>query len=190
MKNSTFAALLRGINVGGNNVIKMSELKALFEEIGFTNVSTYIQSGNVIFNAGEETKTAVIAKIEEALQKKLGNPVKTALFTAREMKKIIAQKPAGFGEEKELYKYDVIFLLDPLCAKDAVKRIKTREGVDALYEGPKAVYVTRLISSLTKSYLSKIAGTPIYQNITIRNWNTTQKLNELLNGARLDATER
>ena len=89
MKKNIFVALLRGINVGGNNVIKMSELKALFEEIGFTSVATYIQSGNVIFDAGEDTKAAAMEKITAALQKKLGNPIKTALFSAREMQKII-----------------------------------------------------------------------------------------------------
>ena len=182
MKKNIFVALLRGINVGGNNVIKMSELKALFEEIGFTSVATYIQSGNVIFDAGEDTKAAAMEKITAALQKKLGNPIKTALLSAREMQKIIEQRPAGFGDEKELYKYDVIFLLDPLHAREAIQHIKAREGVDAFYEGPKAVYVTRLISCLTKSYLPKIVETPIYQDITIRNWNTTQKLGELLRG--------
>ena len=177
-----YLALLRGINVGGNNVIKMAELKALFESAGFTGVTTYIQSGNIIFfsNCGGREQTAEI--IETLLQQRLGNKIISALLTPNEMQAVIDGKPAGFGEDTETYKYDVIFLIDPLTGADAVQKIKTRDGVDTVYAGDKVVYISRLISSITKSYLSKITESPIYQNITIRNWNTTQKLCALLVG--------
>ena len=175
-----YLALLRGINVGGKNILKMEELKKRFEEAGFSDVTTYIQSGNVIFSDTENDKMKVSVKTGELLYKKLGNEIKVALLTIPEIKKIIDGKPEDFGEEKEKYKYDVIFLIDPLKAGDAMKEIKTRAGVDDLYEGDKVIYIRRLISELTKSHFSKISETLIYRDTTIRNWNTTKKLYEIM----------
>jgi uncharacterized protein (DUF1697 family) len=179
MNKIKYLALLRGINVGGNNIIKMNELKILFEELKFSDVRTYIQSGNVIFNDCEKDKNKLFKIIEKALFKKLSNKINIALLTFSEIEEIINKKPKGFGEDSE-NKYDVIYLIEPLNVKDAVKEIKVREGVDKMYEGKKIVYISRSIKNLTKSYFSKILETPIYKNITIRNWNTTKKLHELM----------
>ena len=175
-----YLALLRGINVGGNNIIKMDALKKLFEDAGFTNVVSYIQSGNIIFNTVEKNTTSLAEIIEKILYKQTGNTIKTSVLTISEIEKIIHKKPENFGEEKDTYKYDVIFLMEPLTVKEAVIEIKTREGIDTLYEGAKAIYIRRSIDGLTKSYFSKISETSIYQHITIRNWNTTNKLNTLM----------
>jgi uncharacterized protein (DUF1697 family) len=175
-----YLALLRGINVGGNNVIKMSDLKKLFEEKGFSDVKTYIQSGNVLFADFQTDKTQLIKKIEEILFEKLNSKINIALLSFSDMKNILDNKPNDFGDETEKYRYDVIFLIEPLTAKDAIKEIKTREGVDEIYEGEKALYIKSLIEKLTKSRFSKITETSIYQHITIRNWNTTKKLYELM----------
>jgi uncharacterized protein (DUF1697 family) len=181
MKKNKYLVLSRGINVGGNNIIKMDELKKLFEEAGFTNVLTYIQSGNIIFDDFEKDKIKLAEKIENVLYKKMENKITIALLTFSEIKKVINKKPEGFGEEKDKYKYDVIFLIEPLKTKEAVKEIKTREGVDEMYEGEKVIYIRRLIEELSKSHFPKIAETVIYKNITVRNWNTTKELYELLN---------
>jgi uncharacterized protein (DUF1697 family) len=181
MNKIRYLALLRGVNVGGNNIIKMSELKMLFEGLKFSDVRTYIQSGNVIFNDCENDKNKLIKIIEKALFKKLSNKINIVLLTFSEIEEIINKKPKGFGEDSE-NKYDVIYLVEPLNVKDAVKEIKMREGVDKMYEGKKVVYISRSIKNLTKSYFSKILETLIYKNITIRNWNTTKKLHELMAG--------
>jgi uncharacterized protein (DUF1697 family) len=96
------------------------------------------------------------------------------------MEKIIIKKPESFGENKKEYKYDVIFLMEQLKAKDAIQEFNPREGVDKIYEGENALYISRLINQLTKSHFSKIAESKIYQNITIRNWNTTEKLYKIM----------
>jgi uncharacterized protein (DUF1697 family) len=172
--------LLRGINVGGNNIIKMNVLKELFEKTGFTDVITYIQSGNIIFKDSETNKTKVAGKIEKMLFEKLDSKITIAILTADEMIEIINKKPYKFGEEDEKHKYDVLFLIEPLTVKEAIKEIKIREGVDELFEGNKVLYFKRLKEKITKTYLTKIIGTPIYKYITIRNWNTTNKLYELM----------
>jgi uncharacterized protein (DUF1697 family) len=175
-----YLALLRGINVGGNNIIKMEDLRKLFEEADFSDVTTYIQSGNVIFNDTENDKMKLSVKTGEILRRKLGNEIKTALLTLPEMKRVIDGRPEGFGDEKDRYKYDIIFIIAPLKAGDAIKEIRTRTGVDEVYEGDSVIYIRRLTNELTKSYFSKTAETAIYRSITIRNWNTTKKLYELM----------
>jgi uncharacterized protein (DUF1697 family) len=177
-----YLALLRGINVGGNNIIKMDALKKLFDELDLDDVKTYIQSGNVLFRDSEKDRAKITAKIEKALMEKLKNRIDVVILTYSEMKKIVNEKPDRFGEESEKYRYDIMFLLDPMTAKEAAKEIKTRAGVDEIYGGDKVIYFKRLIEKITKSYISKIAGTPVYQKITIRNWNTTRKLYELMGG--------
>ena len=70
MAQTQYLALLRGINVGGNNIIKMADLKACFESLGLTDVVTYIQSGNVIFKSAEKDKAKLTKMIEAGLSKR------------------------------------------------------------------------------------------------------------------------
>jgi uncharacterized protein (DUF1697 family) len=177
-----YLALLRGINVGGNNIIKMAGLKKTFEEMRFVAVKTYIQSGNVIFSAAEKDKAKLTQTIEKNLSKTYNYNASVVLLTALELKKIVAEIPAGFGEDAETYRYDVWFVKKPARADDVMNAVKIREGVDWVYKGKNVVYTQRLISQVTKSRLTKIIQEPVYQSLTIRNWNTTQKLFELIGG--------
>ncbi len=96
------------------------------------------------------------------------------------MQRIVALAPAGFGREPEAYRYDVIFLKEGLSAADAIKNIRVKEGVDAAFVGDGVLYFSRLASRAAQSYLSRIVGLPVYQGMTIRNWNTTTRLLALL----------
>ena len=179
MEKTKYLVLLRGINVGGKNIIKMEELKKLFEELKFSDVKTFIQSGNVIFNDCEKDKSKLKNKIEKALFKKINGEVPVAILTFSDIEEIVNKKPKGFGEDKEC-KYDVVYIIEPLQVKDAVKEITTREGVDKIYPGEKVLYISRVAEFLSRSYFTKIIETSIYNSITIRNWNTTRKLYELM----------
>ncbi|MDR0349639.1 MAG: DUF1697 domain-containing protein [Tannerella sp.] len=180
MEKIKYAAWLRGINVGGNNIIKMDRLKRFFEEMGFSDVKTYIQSGNIIFGDNEKSKQKLRERIENKLAEEIKNKVCIALFTMDEMEEVICMKPENFGEDNQNYKYDVIYLIEPLTAKEAVKEFKPKEGVDEINMGQKVLYVSRLKKELTKSRFSKIIESKIYSKITVRNWNTTIKLYELM----------
>ena len=173
-------ALLRGINVGGNNLIKMAELKRCFESLGFGDVATYIQSGNVLFEAEKSPAAQLAARVEAALAKTFGYAGRVAVRSHAQMSAIVDDAPAGFGREPERYRYDVLFLLPPLTPAAAMKELKTREGVDRAFAGKGVCYFSRLVSRITQTYLNQIVGLPVYQNMTIRNWNTTAKLRELL----------
>ena len=171
-----YITLIRGINVGGKNIIKMAELKQLFEKLGMKEVSTYIQSGNVIFsNPGQE---GIKQKIEEALSDNLKDDIKITLLTAADIKSIIHNKPEDFGTEPDKYKYDIIFMIEPVTPKEAMNTIRSKENIDYMYDGEKVLYIRRLKEGLHFPNLIKL---PIYKNLTIRNWNTTVKLYSILN---------
>lgn len=171
-----YVALLRGINVGGNNIIKMAELKLCFEHMGMQDVVTYIQSGNVIFSSSEENIEKLTSTIERELSKKFNYASRVLVITDAMLKKTVAEVPSGFGQQPDVYRYDVIFTKPPLTPKAAIKEISTKEGVDDVHSGTHAVYFSRLISRATQSHLPKIIKLPLYQNVTVRNWNTTTKL--------------
>jgi uncharacterized protein (DUF1697 family) len=177
-----YLILLRGINVGGKNIIKMADLKASFEEMGFSNVLTYIQSGNVVVQSDEKDKAALMTKIEQGLSKRFNFQVRVVVISQKELAGIVKSAPEGFGEDDKKFRYDVIFLKEPLTPREAMESVKVRGGVDAAHAGKQALYFSRLISCASQSYLTKIIGMPVYQNMTIRNWNTTTKLLALMGG--------
>ena len=101
------------------------------------------------------------------------------------MRAVVERAPKGFGAEPAKYRYDVIFLKQPLTAKVAMKSVPTKPGVDEAHAGTGVLYFSRLIEKATQSRLNKIVSSPIYPNVTIRNWNTTTKLSSMMNEASL-----
>ena len=112
-----YIAFLRGINVGGHRV-KMDRLRALFEEMGFTNVSTFIASGNVIFSSSSSDIGSLTARIEQCLAERLGYDVATFIRTPAELEAIAAFEPAdpGGGEPSASSLY--VILLQAPAADD------------------------------------------------------------------------
>jgi uncharacterized protein (DUF1697 family) len=177
---NVYVALLRGINVGGNNLIKMVALKACFEAQGFGDVVTYIQSGNVVFTTPGADQPRLTVGIEKALSKAFAYESRVVVRSLAQMKDTVAKAPKGFGRQPTVYRYDVVFLKDPLTPADAVKSVSVKPGVDRVWAGARELYSSRLISKAAQSRLSRVVGTPAYQYMTIRNWNTTGKLLELM----------
>ena len=172
--------LLRGINVGGKNLIKMTDLAACFEMLGFRKVRTYIQSGNVVFDSDEPDQARLTGLIEAALSKTFRYDSRVVVRSHEQVKEIVARAPEDFGSDASMYRYDVFFLKEPLSASEAIKIVTPREGVDQIWAGNHVLYPARLISRASQSYLTRIVGLPIYQNLTIRNWNTTTRLLQMM----------
>jgi uncharacterized protein (DUF1697 family) len=178
---NTYAILIRGINVGGKNKVSMADLRECLNRHGFFNISTYIASGNVVLES-DEAADEVKAQIEEALPKcfKLDSELIKVLVSSRDqLQSVINNKPEGFGERPEKYHSDAIFLIG-IDSAQAMPVFNPREGVDKVWPGDGVIYSQRLSSQRTKSRLSKIVGTQVYQSMTIRSWNTTTKLLEIL----------
>ena len=183
MASVHYLALLRGINVGGSNIIKMTDLKACFEALGCTDAATYIQSGNVVFRSEERDAAKLVSKAERALSARFGYTSRVVVLTHKQLMHIVERAPDRFGREPDHYKYDVIFLKEPLTEAEAIKAISLKPGVDTAQKGKGVLYCSRLISKAGQSHLSRIVSLPIYQSMTIRNWNTTTKLLALMNSA-------
>ena len=178
---NTYVILLRGINVGGKNPVPMAGLRKCLEEQGFSDVSTYIASGNVVLKSdkrADEVKTQVEEVLPEHFVLNDGF-VKVLVLTEEQIQAVIDHKPKGFGGQPEKYHSDVIFLMD-IDSAQAMTAFNPREGVDQVWTGDGVIYSQRLSSQRTKSRLNKIMATPFYKSMTIRNWNTTMKLLELL----------
>ena len=178
--SDTYVALLRGINVGGKNVIRMAELRSCFEATGFRDVITYIQSGNVIFRAPASALGPLTIRIEEMLASAFNYRARVVLRSREQMDAVVAGAPAGFGSRPDLFRYDTIFLRPPLTAEDAMREVLIRPGVDEVWAGKGVLYFSRLISKASRSYLSRLVSMPVYQEMTVRNWNTTTKLLQLM----------
>jgi uncharacterized protein (DUF1697 family) len=178
---NAYLILLRGINVGGKNKVPMADLRKCLEELGFFDVSTYIASGNVILKSDKAANT-IKAQIEAALPKsfKLDSKlIKVLVLTRKQLQAVIDNKPEDFGDEPKKYHSDAIFLMG-IDTTEAMAVFDPREGIDKVWAGDGVIYSQRLSSQRTKSRLGKIVGTPAYKSMTIRSWNTTTKLLELL----------
>ncbi len=178
---NTYLILLRGINVGGKNSVPMASLKKCLGELGFSNVSTYIASGNVLL-ASDKSTGEIQSQIEEALPAsfKLDSElIKVLVLTRKQLQSVVDNKPPGFGEQPQTYHSDAIFLMG-IDSAQAISAFDPREGVDKVWPGDGVIYSQRLSAQRTKSRLNKIMASPVYKSMTIRNWNTTTKLLELL----------
>jgi uncharacterized protein (DUF1697 family) len=174
-----YIALLRGINVGGKALIKMADLRQCIEALGFKRVQTYIQSGNVLFAAPRQDLRRLTGSIERALASTFSCAPKVALLTYDQLGRTVQAAPKDFGKDAR-FRYNVIFLLRPTTAQQALEVIRPREGVDQLTVAGDVLFVRTLLAERTKSTLPRVMGTPLYKSMTIRNWNTTKKLHELM----------
>ena len=167
----------------------MPALKACFEAQGFRDVTTYIQSGNVVFAAGRSTPRALTRRIERALSKTFAYKSRVVVCSFEQLKAVVDGAPKRFGAQPAVYRCDVIFLKHPLTAVEAMKGISAKPGVDQVVAGDGVLYFSRLISKASQSQLTRIVGTPAYQNMTIRNWTTTATLLGLMELLRSGASD-
>lgn len=174
-----YVALLRGINVGGNKKVSMDALKTVFENIGMREVSTYINSGNVIFDAPLRSTATLASEIEQAIESTFGFTTYVLVRTKDELIATAEALPPTWRNDSEM-KCDVMFLWEDVDEPAVVEQLPARPEIDTLKYIPGAVMWSIRRSDATKSGMVKIIGTPIYKRMTIRNCNTVRKLAERL----------
>lgn len=172
-----YIALLRGINVGGNNIIKMADLKSAFEKCGCMNVSTYINSGNVIFETDESEKE-ITEKLEKCLSETFHYTASFVLRTAKQMQEVVDGFPEIWKDPQD-WKCYVVFLKEPITADQVMHEVELKPDVDKVDVGKTVVYFSSR-SGVATSGFTKLMSKKIYKQLTIRNLNTTQKLLELM----------
>jgi uncharacterized protein (DUF1697 family) len=176
-----YLILLRGINVGGKNKVPMARLRELLEQLGHSNVSTYIASGNAILRS-DRPPGEIKRQIEAALPRAFrldSELVAVLVLTRAQLQAVVSNKPEGFGEHPERFHSDAIFLIG-IDAATAMQVFDPRPGVDRVWPGDGVIYSERLSAQRTKSRLNKAISTPTYKSMTIRSWSTTMALLELL----------
>jgi uncharacterized protein (DUF1697 family) len=175
-----FIALLRGINVSGQKKIKMSDLKLLFGKIGFQNVETYIQSGNVIFSSKEKSVKKLESNISSGIKSKYGFDVRVFVIRPDEIEYVLRDNPF-IKKKKAIEKLYVTFLTDKPNSEN-IKMLGTKDFSPEEYiiDGkfiylfyPNGAGKAKLNNNLLESKLRLPA--------TTRNWNTIKALSELVN---------
>lgn len=170
-----YVALFRGINVGGNNILPMKALCALFEANGCANVSSYIQSGNVMFDVPPKAVAQLPAKLEAAIAKRFGFRPPVQLRSADELAAVVAGLP--FPDPKAVY----VGFLAAAPTKAALASLDVELGAPDRYVVRGREIYLEIVSNaartkLTVAYFDKRLATVT----TMRNWNTVVKLRGLL----------
>jgi len=179
-----YIALLRGINVGGNNKIDMKLLKQTFEQVGMKDVVTYINTGNIIFSSNDSSKTILSRILEEAIHDDFGLRIKVVVRSIDDVRGIIHAIPDTWKNDKDM-KSDVMFLWDEIDDETVLENLVIKPTIDTVKYVPGAILWSIEKKNANKSGMSKIIGTKIYKQITVRNVNTTRKIYELMEAQNL-----
>jgi uncharacterized protein (DUF1697 family) len=174
-----YVALLRGINVGGKNKIEMARLKTLFEGAGAKQVSTYINSGNVIF-ADPRRKPATITKVlEQAIESEFGLAIRLLLRDLAAMKQLVRAVPRNWTNDSNM-RCDVLFLWEEYDSKEILTSLRWKPEIEDVVYVPGALIWRMDRVHVNRSGLGKVVGTDLYRGMTIRNVNTVRKITELM----------
>lgn len=169
-----YVALLRGINVGGNNKVDMKRLKASFERAGMKNVVTYINSGNIIFEDDVVPPAKLADLLESVIKEEFDLTIRVLLKDIETMRVIVGALPDEW-QNGDAMKCDVLFLWQEIDTPEIIKRLTFKDFEQVRYVAGALLWqVDR--ENVTRSSLPKIVGTDIYKKMTIRNCNTARKL--------------
>ena len=172
---STYVSLLRGVNVGGNKKVRMADLKALYESLGFNAVTTYVQSGNVIFDAASTDSAGLIARMEAAIAAHFGFDVTVLLCTADDLRRVLENNPFHTADPAKLH---VLFLAAlPTPAAVEMLTVPASDGEEwLLLEQKIYLYYPNGSgrSKMTGAYFERALGVAA----SARNWNSVNALYE------------
>jgi len=174
-----FVALLRGVNVGGNNIISMRELKESFEGVGFEQVTTYINSGNVIFSTKETDSRKLEKKIEQMLSKDFQLDSKVVIRSLAEMEQLVESLPENWTSDPD-WRYNVIFLRHTIDSEKILEELTTKSDHEQICYRPGTVLWSAQASDINRTNMQKLSSRKIFRDMTVRNLNTTKKLCELM----------
>jgi len=174
-----YVALLRGINVGGNNKVNMAQLKEAFESTGMKEVVTYINSGNIIFSDDIHSRKELVSLLEKVIKDRFSLLIKVLVLSIEDFRPLMEKLPDDWRNDKDM-KGDVLFLWEDLDLEQLMSGLVIKDGIDHVIHVPGAVIWSADKKLVTKSGLMKLAGSSVYKKMTIRNINTVRKLYEMM----------
>lgn len=173
-----YIAFLRGINISGKHKIAMSDLKAAFEKMGFLDVSTYLNSGNVLFSSGNDNIAEIKKSVEEMLNHRFGFEVPAHIISAKDLKDILAHAPAWWGTEDKNQYDNLIFVMTSDTAEEICDMIgPPSEGLETIQVYEDIIFWTFDRKAYQKcNWWKKTAGAGIAGKLTIRTANTVKSV--------------
>jgi uncharacterized protein (DUF1697 family) len=175
-----YAALLRGINVGGHNQVGMAPLREVLSSLGYEDVATLLQSGNAVFSAPASAKANGAARIEAAVAERFGVTIKVLLRDAKAMAKVVAANPWPERANAEPAKTHVAFLSTKPSAAKVAAIDHTKFAPDELSVAGDSAYLWYPNGSGRSKLGAAVFEKGLGVVVTARNWNTVLKLRDLL----------
>lgn len=173
-----YIALLRGINISGKNKIAMSELKKCFAELGFAEIVTYLNSGNVIFSSAIEDKDVLSNKVQLMIRDRFHLEIPVFIILQEELAELLKNAPDWWGDDnREIYD-NLIFLMPPLSYEEFYDEIGVPKAeYESVYHYKNVVFWSFSRKDYQKTnWWSKTAGSGVSGRITIRTANTVRKI--------------
>ena len=174
-----FVALLRGVNVGGHNMISMSSLKESFAAMGFKQVTTYINSGNIVFKSKEDDARKLETKIEQMMSRDYQLGSKVVVRSLSEMEKLVKNLPRTWGSDSS-WRHNVIFLRHTIDSEKILDELPAKSDIEEIVYQPGTLLWSAQATQLNQTNMAKLSSRKIFQDMTVRNLNTTKKLCELM----------
>mgnify|MGYP003383391503 CR=1 FL=1 len=168
----TYISMLRGINVGGHKKIKMADLRAMYQALGFSNVASYVQSGNVVFDSLESDSAALTTTIETHIETTFGFPVSVFIRDADDFRRIIDGNPFAARENVNPARLFVTFLNQPLSEATTDVLVVPPDSNDEFVVAGDVIYLFCPNGSGRSKLAAAISGNKLRTPSTTRNWNT------------------
>lgn len=171
-----YIALLRGINVSGRNKIAMPQLRDAFEKKGFTEVTTYINSGNVLFSSAIQEKQELIEICEALILEHFDLNISVAIVPVDELAETLTHAPEWWDQAEETVHY-AIFMISPMTITEALATVgEIKPEYEKIAHYGEVIFWSAPRKTFNKARWSKIASTAVNHHVTIRNANTVKKL--------------
>ena len=173
-----YIALLRGVNISGKNKVPMAELKLGFESLGFPDVRTWLNSGNVVFSGEETEPAALTGQIEGLIQRRFGLEIPVFVLPQEELADTLRHAPDWWGTENQEIYDNLVFLLPPVTFQEVYHEIGApKEGLEQIQEYRSAVFWSFSRKEYQKTnWWPKTARADIGSKLTIRTANTVRKI--------------
>ena len=176
---SKFLALLRGVNVGGNNLISKEKLRQTFEDLGFSNVRTYIQSGNILFRSKTTAVKELTRMVEKELSHRFSYDARAVVFSHDQYKSALQAAHDDWGKN-DLFRHNALFTLEEITAEAVLAQLPPlKKEIEFATAGSGVVFWSVSKQHLTRATMMKLPAAAVYRQITVRNHNTVFKLLEL-----------
>ena len=181
MKGNKFLALLRGVNIGGNRVIRKEELCALFAAFGCHRVRSYIQSGNILFDSDDDVRQ-LTAMTQQTLSAHFKLATTAVVISRRQYQSAVASAPADWGADPQL-EHHALFVLGNASPQKLLAQLPPpKTDLETVAAGKRAIFWSANRKRLSQTTLTKLVSSPAYKQTTMRSHRTVFKLLALLKG--------